>query len=35
MASTPETQTLLLSVEPLDTARDRATAALTDNDGND
>lgn len=35
MSSTPEVQTLLLSVEPLETARDRATAALTDNDGND
>jgi len=35
MSSTPEVQTLLLSVEPISTARDRATAALTDNDGND
>lgn len=35
MSSTPEVQTLLLSVEPLETAHDRATAALTDNDGND
>jgi hypothetical protein len=28
-------QSLLVSVEKIDAARDRATAALTDNDGND
>jgi hypothetical protein len=28
-------ESLLVSVEEIDAARDRATASLTDNDGND
>jgi hypothetical protein len=31
----PEAENLLVSVEEIDGARDRATASLTDNDGND
>jgi hypothetical protein len=31
----PEPDSLLISVEEIDGASDRATASLTDNDGND